>query len=710
MSEPLRFNKITEAHLARRAVVYVRQSSAQQVRHHQESQRRQYALAERAKALGWSEVTTIAGDLGRSAGLGAAERAGFEQIIASVALGEVGIVLCLEASRLSRTDKDWCRLMEVCQLFRTLVADEQQIYDLDLLDDQLVLGIKGTLSVVELKILKQRMLEGQRSAAQRGVFRMHLPCGYVHDADGQLVKDPDVRVQEVVALVFRKYCDVGTIRGTCLWFVDAGIELPMRQVVAGRTRIVWRVPNLSLISSMLRNPTYAGAYVYGRRPHETVMVDKHLIRRRAQPKAPEASRVFLRDHHEAYIAWETYEENQRRLQRNASRPAAGEESVGSARKGESLLAGLLRCAHCGRKLHVRYPQGKGSVTYLCHTPEVGVPGCISFSGARVDEAVGAEVLRAISPFGVEASLRALEDADRSVEDRLEPLRRQIEQLSWEAQRAFEQYDAVDARYRLVAGELERRWNAKLEECERQKAMLAEVEREVARIGPAERTRIQFLGEHFAGVWRHPHCSFEIKKQIARLVLETVVVRREVDRLELVLHWKGGVHTALTVARPRAGRPKATPPEALDVIRRLAPRYGDGQIAAVLNRLEIRTGQGHTWNESRVASVRRTNGIAGHTRAPVLEGILNLKQATQYCSVSNRTIEKLVEGGYVRNEQTVPLAPWEIPRADLDSPPVRRLLEQVRRTGRLVLEGGVAGLAEEQLDFFAEDDGGENGRH
>src|SRR6266704_2225707 len=382
MTEVPYSSKIKPEHLARRAIVYLRQSSEKQVRLNKESQNLQYAVAERVRALGWKQVEIINSDLGSSAGIAAARREGFERVLSSVALGEVGIVGSREVSRLSRTDKDWCRLLEVCQIFGTLIADEQQVYDLNYLDDQLVLGIKGTLSVVELKVLRQRLQAGQESKARRGELFKRLPVGYV----------------------------------------------------------------------------------WGRRPVATLLIEGRLEKRQSATRRAEDCRVFIRDHHVGYIDWASYEENRRMTRRNSVN-WQGDETMAAIRAGQGLLVGLLRCGHCGRKLHVRYWGGSGThARYLCRGDyDDGGQYCLGFGGASVDRRLGQELLRVISPFGVEASLRALEELSAGDAAQRAALSSKLEQLEYEAKKAFEQYDVVDARNRLVAGELERRWNEKLEE-------------------------------------------------------------------------------------------------------------------------------------------------------------------------------------------------------------------------------------------------------
>src|SRR5215510_5738357 len=659
MAELLHNPKIKPEHLARRAIVYLRQSSEKQVRQNKESQLLQYAMAERVRALGWQQVEIINNDLGSSAGLAAAQREGFERVLSSVALGEVGIVSSREVSRLSRTDKDWCRLLEVCQIFGTLIADEQQVYDLNNLDDQLVLGIKGTLSVVELKILRQRMLAGQEAKARRGELFKRLPIGYARDPVGKIMFCPDRRVCEAIQLVFAKFRELWSVRQTFQWFRDHDLELPVNPIQG--TRLIWKIPSQSLVRDILRNPFYAGAYVWGRRPVTTLLVGGHLEKRQSALRSAEECRVFIRDHHIGYIDWATYEENQRIIRRNSVN-WEGDESMAAIRDGQGLLVGLLRCGHCGRKLHVRYWGGRGThARYLCKGDyDDGGQYCIGFGGSSVDRRVGQELLKVIAPLGVEASLRALEELSAGGTAQRAALSRMLEQLVYEARKAFEQYDAVDARNRLAASELERRWNEKLEEIEAVKQRLSSLETERYSLSLEEEIRIRSMGDHFAEIWQSNHCPATLKKMIFRTAIEEIIVRTDQDKktLKLVMHWSGGTHTQLKMERPRSATETATPVETLEIIRRMAVRHGDDQIAYVLNRLGHSTAKGKRWNQDRVATARRNHSIPGQKPAqPDLERV-SLSEAARVCGVSHRTIERLVEAGLLNREQATPRAPWE----------------------------------------------------
>lgn len=681
-------SKIQEQHLRRKAVVYMRQSTEKQVRENLESQQLQRALQSQARDWGWCEVEVLDHDLGSSASMGAKRREDFDRLIGSVARGEVGIIMSREVSRLSRTDKDWCHLLEVCRVFDTLLAESDHVYDLNQMDDQLVLGIKGTMSVVELNVLKQRMQQGMEAKARRGELFRILPPGYSYDSSGSVVIHPDERIRRSVALVFAKFRETCSIRQSFLWFHHEGIEVPVNKSVREAMKLVWQLPTQSFLSDVLHNPFYAGVYTYGRRPCETVMKNGHLVKRQGKVLRAEDCRVFIRDHHDGYIDWETYQENQSRMRHNRHGFEV-DEAVASVRSGRGLLASMLRCGRCGRRLHVHYWGKRGTQPrYLCRGDfDTGGKHCLGFGGS-VDRRFSEELLRAISPLGVRASLRALEHSDRVDDERRDALLLQLKQVDYEATRAFEQYDEVDPRNRLVANDLEVRWNRKLEEIEKLKSSLAALEAEKHAPTPEEREAILALGEQFEQVWHSERCPVELQKKILRTVVEEVIVDLddETQMLSFVIHWRGDTHTRFEMPRPMGGVGQKTTDEDLEIIRKMAARYGDPEIAKVLNRLGRRTGKGKRWNQNRVADARRKHSIAGRSRTLQDPEVLNMNESARYCGVSDTTIRRLVEAGLLSKTQVVPWAPWEIQRSDLDSDRIQTIVTRLHETGKLVLGG------------------------
>jgi DNA invertase Pin-like site-specific DNA recombinase len=686
--------KLTTEHLSRKAVVYLRQSSLAQVKHNTESQRLQYALTDTAKHYGFRQVEVIDCDLGASAASGAKSRSGFKQLLASIALGEVGLVLSRELSRLSRTDKDWCHLLEVCQLFNTLIADAENLYDLSRLDDQLMLGIKGTLSVVELKTLKFRLQQGREAKARRGELVACLAPGYVTDLAGRIVKDPNQRVQEAIALVFKEFDELGSIRQTHRWFHAEQLELPVNKPVAGQRQIGWQLPTLSLISGVLHNPLYAGVYAYGRRPIEVTVKDGQAVKRQGSYRRAEDADVFLPDHHAGYIDLDHYQRNQAIMRANGSNFTRDEAAL-AVRTGQGLLTGLLRCGRCGRKLHIRYWGKSGTAArYLCSGDfDRGGEYCLGFGGATVDKRFGELIVSAISPHGIAASLDAIERLAADEDDRTKARERQLQQVRYEAERAFAQYDQVDPNNRLVAEELERRWNGALEA---QHALEAELKAHTASpvsLSPADEAAIRALGDDFATVWDDPACPMKLKKQMARLIIHEVAVDLDEasQTLNFIVHWQGGCHTTLGMPKPQSGAvAHKTALEDLELITRMAVRYGDDEIARVLSKLGRRTGKGNRWTRARVAYIRRKHEIDSPDKSALDPNVLTLAQATRHSGVSDTTLMRLIKANILVAGQIAPYAPLEIQRIDLDTDPVKSILEHLKTTGKLVLDGDTSG--------------------
>lgn len=544
------------------------------------------------------------------------------------------------------------------------------------------------MSIVELKVLKLRLLQGMEEKARRGALKRLLPVGYVRDGTGQVVKDPDQRVQEAIALVFRKFRELRSGRQTFLWFRTHGVELPVNKSGGRGVRVTWQLPTNSFIQNLLRNPYYAGAYVWGRREVRMAFEHGKLRKRAGRLRHAEQCRVFLRDHHEEYIPWETFEDNLRILRGNDVK-GDSDESVGPVRAGQGLLAGLLRCGRCGRKLHVRYWGKRGTAArYLCQGAFGGGGDyCLGFGGRGVDERFGQELLAVLSPLGLRASVAAADRLSARDQDQRQALVRKLEQGEYEAKRAFDQYNEVDPGHRFVAAELERRWNAKLEERDHLRAALAELDGATQVLGDRERERILALGARFREVWTSAHCPVALKKHIIRTVVEEVIVHAD-DKgpLRFVIHWTGGTHTQFEMARPRSGREQKTAPEDIEVIRQLAVRYGDDEIAVVLNKLGRRTGKDKRWNAERVRTARSTYAIPGHSRTVPDPELLTLGRAAKHCGVSQGTIMRLVNSGVLAKHQILPWAPWEIRRADLDSSEVQRVLTRLRETRKSGLQG------------------------
>lgn len=673
--------KITASHLERTAFIYVRQSSPTQLRHHHESRRRQYDLAGYARGMGWREVVVIDEDLGKS-GASAAHRLGFQRLVADVSLGKAGAVFGLEVSRLARNNRDWYQLMDLCALTHTLIVDAEGVYDPRHLNDRLLLGLKGTMSEAELGWIRQRAHEGLLAKARRGELILGLPVGYVRTRDGRVEKHADQRVQAAIQLVFDKFAELMSVRQTLLWFRAEPIALP---TTAGDSRsgtqIVWRVPVYNTLLHILQNPLYAGAYAFGKTESRTRVIAgaAHVSRGHRRPR--EQWTTLLRDRSEGYIAWETYERNQQLIATNAH--MRGLTVKGAVRRGRSLVSGLLRCAHCGRRLHVTYSGTRGKVPrYSCRGAMVnhGTGSCISFGGLRVDAAIEREVLRVLEPAAVEA---ALEDATHSRTEHAERIRAlelEIREAQYEAERARRQYDAVEPEHRLVAETLEQRWNAALQRVTDLQRRLDELQAAAADRVLPRRENLLALAADFPKVWANPTTDHVTRKRLVRLLIEEIVARvRDEALLELVIRWTGGTHTRIVVPKNRTGQHRyRTDRDLVDAVRELACCLPDGHLARVLNRLGYQTGRGNSWTQARVTSLRSTHGIPVFVPNTGDRAVLTMAQAAVFLDVSPTTVRRLIQRKILPATQVLPHAPWLIRRADLEQEHVQAMIRAIKR--------------------------------
>jgi len=676
--------KIGPQHLARPAVVYVRQSTINQVRHHHESRRRQYDLAARAKQLGWREVSVIDEDLGRS-GASSAARTGFNHLVAEVGLGRIGAIFAIEVSRLARNNRDWYQLLDLCGLMDTLIIDDEAVYNTRHLNDRLLLGLKGTMSEAELGWMQQRAQQGLLSKARRGELILRLPVGYVRVADGRMEKHPDARIRESLELVFRKFAEMGSVRQVLLWFRQEALALPSLEQERGVGPVKWRLPVYSTIHKILCNPIYAGAYAFGRTGTRTRVVDGRAHKTRGHLREREEWIVLLHNHHEGYIDWDTYERNRRLIAENAQ--MKGMMVRGAAREGRSLLAGLLRCGRCGRKLHVAYSGNDGKVPrYSCRGAAInhGADRCISFGGLRVDGAVESEVLRVLTPGAIEAALDYAQRGAEQTDEVLRALTLELEEARYQAARAQRQYDAVEPENRLVAETLERRWNEALARVGELDHRLEQLKSDGSRQAMPDRKRLLALAHRFPETWSNPGTDYRIKKRLVRLLIEEIVAGVLADhKIQLIIHWKGGKHSLLYVRKSRTGEHRhTTQREVVEVVRELARTLPDAQIARVLNRLGYRTGAGNTWIQSRVDSLRNHHGIAAFNPERDGDRIVTIDGAAQILDVSTAAVRKLIKWGIVNAHQPVPYAPWTISREQLAGEPVRAAVDAIKLRRKL----------------------------
>ena len=589
-------------------------------------------------------------------------------------------MLAIEASRLARNGRDWHTLLEFCGLAGCLLADEDGVYDPRLPNDRLLLGMKGTMSEMELSLLRQRSLEALRQKARRGELFLTVAVGYVKVRHDRIAMDPDERVRAAIALVFCKFAEFQSIRQVHLWLRQEQIRLPAVEVGGDGPRTIWKLPVYNSLHHLLTNPVYGGAYVFGRTVSRVSVKNgrKQVVRGFRRDRAD--WEVLIPEHHEGYISWAEFERNQRLIADNAN--SKGLMARGSVRRGDSLLAGLIRCGHCGRRLHVSYSGTDGyCVRYNCRGAHLnhGTDRCISFGGLRVDGAVAAEALRFLAPLGIAAALRLIEVREADCGEAGRQIELALTQARYEADLARRQYDAVDPGNRLVAAELERRWNDRLVEAHLlEEKLVAVTASRTPPVTAEERGRLMALGTDVETLWHHPNASVETRKRILRTVIVEIVATIADDEIQLVIHWQGGDHTSLRVPKNRTGQHRwSADTETDDLIRGVARQQPDGAIAALLNRVGKRTGKGNTWTEARVRGYRNAHNIAVFRAGEMADrGELTLEQAAERMKVSKMTVLRLISSGTITASQICKSAPWAIPEAqlsglDLRSGPSRR---------------------------------------
>jgi len=545
----------------------------------------------------------------------------------------------------------------------------------------LLLGIKATLSVAELMTQKLRLKAGRESKAARGELYRFVAPGYVVN-DIRLVKDPDLRVQEAIAMVFSKFPSMTSVRQLMKWFNQESMELPLNKKVNGKWQIGWQLPKYTYLKYILQNPAYAGAYFYGRTETRKVIVNGE-IRNKIHRNNIQDSRVFIRDHHEGYITWQEFEKNQKMIAANNQKVAKADDSVTGIRRGQGILAGLIRCGRCGRKLHVRYKGKSGTAArYLCNGNfDAGGKYCLSFGGATVDKNISSEILRIISPLTIKASLAAIKELGNEHSEKQRAFELRIQQQEYEVGRAFEQYDKVDPNNRLVAAQLEERWNNQLVELTSLKDEFGHMERDIQPLEPEEIRKILSIGEDFSEFWKCGNTGNDLKKKIVRILLKELIVSLDdkTNILTFILHWQGGSHTKLSMPKKMQGHKGKSQEDSLNIIRKMALRYHDDQIANVLAKLGRKNGSDFRWSKLAVAGIRQKHNLPEVQES---EDILTLGQAEGYAGVSDTTLMKLIKSKILPAKQVVPFAPFEISKFDLDSEPVHSILLHLKSTGKL----------------------------
>ncbi|MDE4618005.1 recombinase family protein [Sinorhizobium meliloti] len=670
---------IPAALLARKAVVYVRQSTQSQVMTNLESQRRQYDLVDVARQRGFGDIEVIDDDLGRSAS-GTVARPGFDRLVALLCAGKVGAVLCFDASRLARNGRDWHHLLELCGLVEARVIDHDGVYNPCRPNDRLLLGMKGSISEFELGVLRARMLDAARSKARRGELRLSVPFGYIWHREAGLGLDPDLRLQEVIRSIFTRFHELGSARQVLLSMTKDQVHFPRPSDEGRMTSFVWTPVRYRNVIGILKNPFYAGVYVYGKSEKRTAIVDGRARRSYGHGKPAGTWEVMIRDHHEGYISWEEYERNQQQLALNNYGRSGG---IKSGRGGKSLLSGLLTCGQCGRRLSVAYTGNPQNPVYRCYKQNLmmGLPRCMTFGGSKVDAAVARELLRAVEPLAIEATF----EAERMHRERQEEQRHihdlELRQARYEASLAERRYAACDPDNRLIAAQLEKNWETAL-----RRVRDLEVRKPADSPSTIEVDTGTFanLADNLQAAWESPDVTMRVRQQLLRTLIADIVVDvdDEVRDVVLTIHWKGGQHSELRVRKPQSGEHGcATTEDALAVMRSMAGRWPDEHIAASLNRMGMPTGQGKTWTAHRVASVRRVRAIHAYKSADKEGEWLTMTEAAAALGVTNHRIRHLIKTNVLSAEQVVPGAPYQIRASDLTSATVQAAIARKGRPCR-----------------------------
>ena len=602
------------------------------------------------------------------------DRPGFQKLVALVCAGSIGAVYCIKASRLARNGRDWHHLIDLCALVGAIVVDGDGVYDPRLVNDRLLLGLKGTMSEYELSLLRQRGLAARDTKAKRGELRFTLPPGFCWSDAGRIEMDPDERITGVIRLVLAKFRELGSARQVFLWARQAELAMPVVERNSVACRIVWKPPAYHTVLQVLQNPIYAGAYAFGRRGQRTTLKEGRARKTDGHSRPMSEWLVLLKDNHAGYISWAEFEENQRMIVENAHMQKRAARK--SARGGRALLTGLTRCGRCGRMMRVFYGSRSGHAhRYQCRGDDgrVGSGLCIGIGGKRVDQAVAIKVLEAVSDHAVDAAIVAAEQSARAGAEIKQAIAREIEEARYEASLAARRYELVDPAKRHVVRELEARWNAALERVSQLEQRLEKAESDDSVRPKSDREALLRLAHDLPAAWNAPTTDARTRQRLTRIVIEEVVIDLDDRTNEAVvtIHWVGGRHTEVRVARVKCGRyPADRKPSAVEVMRKLGGQWPDRELAVTMNRMRCKTPDGATWTTVRVRELRERLGIAPYDPAAQAVETISVDETAQRLKICVGSVHLLIRQGVLPATQLMPSAPWKVPVAALDTEPVK----------------------------------------
>ena len=678
--------KITQSHQSKPAYIYVRQSTLAQVRHNQESTERQYALQDKALALGWPQrsIRVLDRDLGMS-GAQIAGREDFKTLVADVSMSQVGAVFALEVSRLARSNLDWHRLLELCALTHTLVIDADGCYDPGDFNDGLLLGLKGTMAQAELHFLRGRLLGGKLNKAQKGELRFPLPVGFCYDDQGRTVVDPDAEVRGAVQLVFRLFQETGSAYAVVQRFAQDGLRFPKRAYGgAWAGKLIWGRLSHGRVLTLIRNPSYAGTYVFGRYQYAKSITPEGEVRKNMRAVPMPDWRVHLPEHHEGYITVEAFDQNRQRLAHNRTN---GEGTVlsGPAREGLALLQGLLLCGTCGRSLTMRY-QGNGGIypIYECNWRRregLATKNCLDVRTDLLDDAICDEVFKALKPAELELALAALNELEQRDQAIMRQWQMRIERAEYECALAERRYEEVDPSNRLVAASLERRWNEALLQLDAVKADAATFQKQKARVvTPEQKTKILALARDLPRVWRAATTQAKDRKRMLRLLIRDITVEKFADVRQVVLHvrWQGGACSDTTVALPRRIADRLRyPTQIVDRVRELSRQLSDPQIAEAMNQQGLHSSRGLPFTLAMIKWIRYRYAIPSVCLKRPEE--LTVRQLADRLAVSIHFVHYWIKHGVIEARQLDGRGPFWITLTDQQE---HELHDRVRKSAHL----------------------------